>query len=160
MKNYFQKILSLFIEYDYSKQTTQHFYRWVTDSEHEEEKDKAFRELYFESRKRKNAPDLEKSLERWRVNNNIRPNQSLKNYQNKSFMRLWQSVAIVFLIVSISLGYLLSKVETNTTDLVQQFIPTTQMKTFLLPDGSQVQINSRSILLYPKLFTGKNREVF
>lgn len=160
MKNYFQKILSLFVEYNYSKQVTQHFYRWVTDSEHEEEKDEALRELYLESSKKKDGTDLEKSLERWRQNNNIIPIESQKRHYDKPFMRLWQSVAIIFFLVSISLGYLLSKVEINEPDLVQQYIPATQMKTFLLPDGSQVQVNSRSILLYPKLFTGKNREVF
>lgn len=52
MKNYFQKILSLFIEYDYSEQTNQSFYRWLTDSEHEKEKDEAIRELYKEAIKK------------------------------------------------------------------------------------------------------------
>lgn len=51
MKNYFQKILFLFIEYDYSKQTTQQFYRWLTDDEHKKEKDEALQELYSEAKK-------------------------------------------------------------------------------------------------------------
>ena len=34
------------------------------------------------------------------------------------------------------------------------------MKTFFLPDGSRVSMNSRSMLLYPEQFTGKYRSVF
>lgn len=160
MKNYFQKILFLFIEYDYSKQTTQQFYRWLTDDEHKKEKDEALQELYSEAKKRGKTPDLEESLERWREKNNIIPMQSPKKYDRKPFMHLWQSVAAVLFIVSITTGYLLYKEKKNDSDLVQQFIPITQMKTLLLPDGSQVQMNSKSILLYPKQFTGENRNVF
>lgn len=160
MKNYFQKILSLFIEYDYSEQTNQSFYRWLTDSEHEKEKDEAIRELYKEAIKKGDASDLEESLERWRVNSNITPIQSQKSFNRKPFMHLWQTAAAVLFIVSITTGYLLYKEKKNDSDLVQQFIPITQMKTLLLPDGSQVQMNSKSILLYPKQFTGENRNVF
>lgn len=159
MKNHFQKILSLFVRYDYSKSTNQHFYSWLTDSKHEYEKDEVLRELYSEATKRGDVPDLERSLERWRLNNNIVPILSQKK-SHKPFIRLWQSAAALLLIVSVSLGYMLSSVEKNESDLVQQFIPATQMKTLLLPDGSQVQMNSRSTLLYPQQFTGESRHVF
>ena len=39
MKNYFQKILSLFARHNYSEQTNQMFYRWLVDNEYEKEKD-------------------------------------------------------------------------------------------------------------------------
>lgn len=159
MKNHFQKILSLFVRYDYSKSTNQHFYSWLTDSKHEYEKDEVLRELYSEATKRGDVPDLERSLERWRLNNNIVPILSQKK-SHEPFIRLWQSAAVLLLIVSVSLGYMLSSVEKNESDLVQQFIPATQLKTLLLPDGSQVQMNSRSTLLYPQQFTGESRHVF
>ena len=38
MKNYFQKILSLFARHNYSEQTNQMFYRWLVDNEYEKEK--------------------------------------------------------------------------------------------------------------------------
>ncbi|WP_373156874.1 FecR family protein [Bacteroides cellulosilyticus] len=160
MKDYCRKILSLFVRHNYSEQTNQLFYTWLIDSEHEIEKDEALRELYLEARKKGKTPDLEKSLERWRQNNNTVSTHSQNVFNKIPFVKLWQSAAVVLLIVSISLGYLLHKVEKNESDLVQQFMPTTQMKTFILSDGSQVQMNSRSILLYPTQFTGKDRSVF
>lgn len=160
MKNYFQQILSLFTEHDYSETTNQHFYRWLTDSKHENEKDEALQELYSEAKKKGNTSGLEKSLEKWRQNNNIILIPPQKKLNKKPFLRLWQSAAAILLIVSISLGYMLYNVEKTESDLVQRFIPTAQMKTFFLPDGTQVQMNSKSTLLYPKQFTGKNRNVF
>ena len=44
-------------------------------------------------------------------------------------MRLWQSVAVILLIVSISLGYLLCKAEKDDSGITQQCISGTQMKT-------------------------------
>ena len=44
--------------------------------------------------------------------------------------------------------------------LIQQYIPTAEIRTLTLPDGTQVQLNSQSTLLYPQNFTGKDRSVF
>ena len=160
MKNYFQKILSLFARHSYSEQTNQMFYRWLIDDEYEKEKDEALQEFYSEARKKGKIFDVEESLERWRSDNNLAHVKPQQKSDKKLFMRLWQSVAVVLLIVSVSLGYLLYKVENDDSGIVRQCISSTQMKTFLLPDGSRVNMNSSSMLLYPKHFTGKYRSVF
>lgn len=163
MKNYFQKILTLFVRRNYSESTNQLFYRWLTDSEHEKEKDEALRKLYRKARKARKsgkAFDVEQSLERWKSDNNLTHIHSLQRSNKKLFIRLWQSVAVVLLVVSVSLGYQFYKIEEKGSGIVQQCISGTQMKTFLLPDGSRVSMNSGSILLYPEQFTGKHRSVF
>lgn len=160
MKNYFQKILSLFTEYDYSETANQLFYRWLTDDKNEKEKDEALQELYSQAKKKGNIPNLEKSLEQWRLNNNITLVSSQAKFNKRSFLRLWQSAAAILLIVSISLGYMYYNVGKLEPDLVQQFIPTSQKRSFFLPDGTQVLMNSKSTLLYPKQFTGKTRNVY
>ena len=133
MKNYFQKILSLFARHNYSEQTNQMFYRWLVDNEYEKEKDEALQELYLEARKKGKVFDLEKSLERWKLDNNLTHVQPQQKSDKKLFMRLWQSVAVILLIVSISLGYLLCKAEKDNSGITQQCISGTQMKTFFLP---------------------------
>lgn len=160
MKNYFRNILSLFTEYDYSETTNQLFYRWLIDDKHEKEKDEALQELFLEAKKKGNVYDLDKSLEQWRRNNNITQVLPQGKFNKTPFLRLWQFAAVILLIVSISLGYILYNVEKVESDLVQQFMPTGQMDTFFLPDGTQVQMNSNSTLLYPKQFSGKNRNVY
>ncbi len=160
MKNYFRNILSLFTEYDYSETTNQLFYRWLMDDRHEKEKDEALQELFLEAKKKGNVSDLDKSLEQWRRNNNITQVLPQGKFNKPPVLRLWQFAAAILLIVSISLGYILYNVEKVESDLVQQFMPTGQMDTFFLPDGTQVQMNSNSTLLYPKQFSGKNRNVY
>ena len=163
MKNYFQKILTLFVRRNYSESTNQLFYRWLTDSEYEKEKDEALQKLYRKARKARKsgkAFDVEQSLERWKSDNNLTYVHSPQRSNKKLFIRLWQSVAVVLLVVSVSLGYQFYKIEEKDSGIVQQCISGTQTKTFLLPDGSRVSMNSGSMLLYPEQFTGKHRSVF
>ena len=84
---------------------------------------------------------MEESLERWRSDNNLAHVKLQQKSDNKQFMRLWQSVASVLLILSISLGYLLYKTGKDDAGMIQQYISGTQMKTFFLPDGSRVSMN-------------------
>ena len=44
--------------------------------------------------------------------------------------------------------------------LLQQYIPIAEMRSLTLPDGTKVQLNSKSTLLYPHEFTGDSRSVF
>lgn len=45
MKNYFQKIITLFTGNDYPESTQQDFYKWLVDEEHTSEKDEALQKL-------------------------------------------------------------------------------------------------------------------
>ena len=51
MKNYFQKIITLFTGNDYPESTQQDFYKWLVDEEHTSEKDEACRMLRFHQSK-------------------------------------------------------------------------------------------------------------
>lgn len=73
---------------------------------------------------------------------------------------MWQAVAAVFFIVAASSVYLSTIGKDAEENLIQQYIPTAEIRTLTLPDGTQVQLNSQSTLLYPQNFTGKNRSVF
>ena len=46
MKNYFQKIITLFTGNDYPESTQQDFYKWLVDEEHTVEKDEALQKLW------------------------------------------------------------------------------------------------------------------
>ncbi len=59
MKNYFQKILSLFARHNYSEQTNQMFYRWLVNDEYEKEKDEVLQEFYSEARKKGKIFDVD-----------------------------------------------------------------------------------------------------
>ena len=162
MKNYFRQILTSFTKNHYSETIRQNFYGWLTDKEHAVEKDKALKEIWTAARAMGEVPHVEKELERWKRNNGLHTASSVPVTPNRKIriLRLWQSVAAVLLLVVVSLGYLVMQAERTQNDLIQEFIPVAGMRHLSLPDGSQVQLNSKSTLFYPESFNGKTRSVY
>lgn len=157
MKNYFQKILTLFTRNEYPESTQQEFYRWLVNEEHDSEKDEALQTLWENARKQGTAPNISQSYELLRKNAGIPSTQKERKIRP---IHLWQAAAAVFFILAASSIYLSTIAKDAEGDLIQQYIPTAEMRTLTLPDGSQVQLNSQSTLLYPQNFSGKNRSVF
>lgn len=161
MKNYFRQILTSFTKNNYPETIRGNFYGWLTDKEHAVEKDKALKEIWQEVRGMGEVPHVEKELERWKRNNGMHTTSvPVAANHRLRILRLWQSVAAVLLLAVAFLSYLVMQAETPEIDLIQEFIPISGMRQLSLPDGSQVQLNSKSTLLYPKQFTGKERSVY
>lgn len=140
MKNYFQKIVTLFTKNDYPESTQQEFYRWLVEDEHTAQKEDALKSLWNEA--------VEHAAPLVRKEQRIRP------------LRIWQAAAAVFFLLAASSLYLSTIGKDAEPNLLQQYIPTAELRSLTLPDGTQVQLNSQSTLLYPQEFTGKDRSVF
>lgn len=157
MKNYFHKILTLFTRSEYPKSTQQEFYRWLVDKEHTSEKEDALLTLWQEALQQKIVSNTHQSYEQLRKNANI---PSTRKERRIRPVHIWQAVAAVFFLLAASSIYLSTIGKDATPDLLQQYIPTADMRTLTLPDGTEVQLNSQSTLLYPQEFTGKDHSVF
>lgn len=140
MKNYFQKIVTLFTKNDYPEPTQQEFYRWLVEDEHTAQKEDALKNLWNEA--------VEHAAHPVRTERRIRP------------LRIWQAAAAVFFLLAASSLYLSTIGKDAEPNLLQQYIPTAELRSLTLPDGTKVQLNSQSTLLYPQEFTGKDRSVF
>lgn len=93
----------------------------------------------------------------------LKKNAGIPSVPRKRTIRpihIWQAVAAVLFIVAASSVYLSTIGKDTEANLIQQYIPTAEIRTLTLPDGTQVQLNSQSTLLYPQNFTGKDRSVF
>ena len=157
MKNYFKKIITLFTVNDYPESTQQDFYKWLVDEEHTVEKDEALQKLWDDAHKRGTAADMQESYELLKKNAGI---PSVPRKRTIRPIHIWQAVAAVLFIVAASSVYLSTIGKDTEANLIQQYIPTAEIRTLTLPDGTQVQLNSQSTLLYPQNFTGKDRSVF
>ena len=157
MKNYFQEILALFTGNDYPEATRQEFYRWLVDEEHVSEKDEALRNLWEEGYKQGKAPNMYQSYELLRKNAGI---PSVREERRIRPIRIWQATAAVLFIIAATSIYLSTIGKKTEPNLLQQYIPTAEVRDLTLPDGTNVQLNSKSTLLYPQEFTGKDRSVF
>ena len=125
--------------------------------EHLSEKDEALQKLWEEALKQEPAPSMHRSYVQLRKNAGI---PSVRKERRIRPIHIWQAAAAVFFIVAASSVYHSTIRKDSEPNLVQQYIPTAEMRTLTLPDGTKVQLNSQSTLLYPQEFTGKDRSVF
>lgn len=74
-------------------------------------------------------------------------------------LSVWWSAAVLLIAVS-SLSVFLMRHKGYSQDLIEYHIPTAEIRELILPDGTNVMLNSNSTLLYPNQFRGKTRSVY
>ena len=157
MRNFFQKILILFTGNNYPEATQNEFYQWLVDEDHASQKEDALRELWNKAQRQKNVKGMQKSYERLKKQEGI---PTVPKERRIRPIHIWQSAAAILFLLLASSVYLSTVGTKAETDLLQQYIPIAEMRSLTLPDGTKVQLNSKSTLLYPQNFTGKDRSVF
>ena len=156
MKNYIQKIIRTFTATEHSEKVTKEVHQWLLEEEHADEKEQALHELWETTEGKVNA-DTWTSLSH--VYDKLGINQKS---ERKLRLKIWQyaAAAVILLAVSISGTFFLTKDRYSGVAMVQKFTPEGTMNYIQLPDGSMVQTNSGTILLYPEAFKGDTRTVY
>lgn len=90
----------------------------------------------------------------------IRENQSPSKQYNLVHKLLRIAAILIIPLLSIAGSYLYIKQNTYNPELIQCFVPEGENQEVILPDGSTVNINSGSILIYPKKFKGDTRTLY
>lgn len=165
--------MRLFAHGDFGSSATSHFYKWLADDAHREEKDEAMEQLWDETAFTSaniNQKQTDDAYARLCANVGIsRPNNETvslladtdrRRIKAVRWLRFWQSAAAVFVIVIGMLGYMLYNADTQGSDLLQSHTPVAQTRQMVLPDGTVVKLNSCSALLYPNRFDGHTRSVY
>lgn len=165
--------MRLFAHGDFGSSATSHFYKWLADDKHREEKEEAIEQLWDETAFTSaniNQKQTDDAYARLCANVGIsRPNNETvslladtdrRRIKAVRWLRFWQSAAAVFIIVIGMLGYMLYNADTQGSDLLQSHTPVAQTRQMVLPDGTVVKLNSCSALLYPNRFDGYTRSVY
>lgn len=165
--------MRLFAHGDFGSSATSHFYKWLADDAHREEKDEAIEQLWDETAFTSaniNQKQTDDAYARLCANVGIsRPNNETvslladtdrRRIKVVRWLRFWQSAAAVFIIVIGMLGYMLYNADTQGSDLLQSHTPVAQTRQMVLPDGTVVKLNSCSALLYPNRFDSHTRSVY
>lgn len=158
MENYFNKIIELFAKSDVSTSSQDEFHRWITGDKFSREKQKALFDLWNhieEGGPAEVSVETQQSLQD--VHKKIR--QRHRNVNTK-LLRFWQISAACLLIALLSTLYFTSNEIPVNADLIEQYVPIAEMTRLTLPDGTEVQMNSTTTLLYPEQFTGESRSVY
>lgn len=157
MKDYIQKIIRAFTASGHNEEVTKEVHQWLLNEEHADEKETELHTLWNETEGKADAGTWT-SLSK--VYNKIGVGKQ-KNAQNYR-MKTWQyaAAAVVVLAVSISGTFFFTKNIYSEIAMIEKFTPAGEMNMIVLPDGSQVQTNSGTMLLYPESFKGDTRTVY
>ncbi len=158
MENYFKRILELFAKKDVSPDARAAFQRWIIDEKHAVEKDMALNNLWNqleEGSRTEVTPQMRRSLKL--VYLKIRERQG--NSQTR-ILRFWQAAAAILLVALVTTLYFTTAETPVKDDLIEQYVPIAGVTRLTLPDGTEVQMNATTTLLYPQQFTGETRSVY
>lgn len=156
MKNYIQKVINRYVKHEYPEPVNQEFRTWLVDEEHIDEKEQTLNELWEETESA-TTPNYHRSLEKMREVTGIGVRSRMRALQNR--LILWRVAATLLIAIS-GISVYLALQNRQAPDVLQAYIPTAEIRNIILPDGTEVIMNSQSTLLYPQYFTGDTRCVY
>lgn len=157
MKDYIQKIISLFTASDHSANVTKEVHQWLLDEKHADEKEAALHNLWITTEEKADAStwdSLKKVYQKVGVDRQL--------FKPKKTLQIWRYVSVAMLLFAISISgtFIFTKRMYSEVAMVEHLTPVGSMNTIKLPDGSLVQTNSGTLLLYPEIFKGNTRTVY
>ena len=152
-----KKILKYFFHHSFSGEMVDRVHQRLAEPGDEREKEEVLREIWNEI----GFPEADKRSEMAfaRLENtlDVRPRPCLR-------IPAWVRIAAIWLIPLLSLGvsYYLYRDARDVKKLafMEQFVPSGKRERITLPDGSEVWLNSGTLLLYPSDFIGDKREIY
>ena len=148
-----KKILKYFFHHTFSGEMVDRVHQRLAEPGDEREKEEALRDIWNEI----GFPEADKRSEMAfaRLENTlgVRPRRRLR-------IPAWVRIAAIWLIPLLSLGvsYYLYRDAQDVKKLafMEQFVPSGKRERITLPDGSEVWLNSGTLLLYPSAFIGQS----
>lgn len=151
------KILYNLVNHTFDPALRTKIWQWLVHPSNQKEKEEALLSIWNEYPTGANAETYHslKTTQR-----KIRENQSPSKQYNLVHKLLRIAAILIIPLLSIAGSYLYIKQNTYNPELIQCFVPEGENQEVILPDGSTVNINSGSILIYPKKFKGDTRTLY
>ncbi len=156
MKNPVNDVIDSYADHDYTDEVDRDFRDWLTDPAHAGEKESGLQRLWMRT-EADDTPGFDQSLRDMRRATGIYARRRERLLSRR--LILWRVAAVVIAAVSLTALFLTTR-PLQQPDLLQSYIPTAQTGTITLPDGTLAMVNSRSTLIYPQEFAGKERCVY
>lgn len=159
MKNNLEKLLHSFISFDYSKQMTDMFHRWMISPDSSEEKETAFYNLWSKT-KGKATKNTDQSFQQVLDKLGIERAPMMQISRWSAWKPVAAAAVIVLLSVTATLWVSYSYFDKDDATMVECYVKNGTREKIVLPDGSVIHLNSGSHILYPKNLEGKTRMVY
>lgn len=155
MNRYINKILDLFKATRKSATNIDDFHEWLINDEQTQEKEEALFHLWNEPNEISQNESV-KALSSFK--SHIKPQKRIK--QRKFNIGVLSAVAAVLALVFITSIYIVTNQYESEVNYIENYSQVGKVNTIKLPDGSIVETNSSSILVYPEDFGRKNRTIY
>ncbi|MDR2949873.1 MAG: FecR domain-containing protein [Prevotella sp.] len=154
------EIIRQYFNNNYPDRLQKEFISWIKDTDDKAEKDAAFRSIWDELDIIA-GQSAEKSYEILQAK--IQATSIPDSKKRLSIRKLLRIAAILVLpLISAGITYWAvknSNMADNSLAFIECIVPDGEIRTITLPDSSVVKVNSGSILIYPRHFTG-TRDIF
>lgn len=131
--------------------------KWLTSSKDVPEKETAMRRIWLETNAEADdstCQSLHQTMQKIRQTNRYPIKVSLQS-------RLLRYAAILLLpLITGVAAWWLTKNEYAEPEMIECYVPNGEQETIQLPDGSVIQVNSGSLLVYPREFSRTKRSVY
>lgn len=151
------RILKRFMDGTLSSSSRKEIKRWLLSNHDMDEKEEAMRRIWDET---DNDSDESIVVSLKSVHQKIQTCPT--NVPHKFRFSRWLQYAAILLLPLITgvTVYWLSVSYSSNIEMTECYVPYGELRTVELPDGSTVQVNSGTLLIYPQKFYGKKRSVY
>ncbi|MDR0582530.1 MAG: FecR domain-containing protein [Prevotellaceae bacterium] len=153
MKKYIGKIIALYVQSGVEAPLRDTFHQWLADGRFPEEKKDALLQLW-NSTDSTPADNTWTSLKSW-----IRKRQLAKE-RKAVRLTVWKYAAVMTFIMAVSGMYIFTHRTPENITFTEYFTDYGASDTVTLPDGSVVQTNSASLMVYPHNFGQETRTLY
>lgn len=150
-------LIHFFVRHPLHKPLQMKFWHWLVSSADTEEKEEAMKDEWMDIVVEPDEATRRSWYEVRRKAGLTVPVVS-RYWKISSFLRVASMLAIPLLSVLLSWYYVDSY--TSSSVLVEYNVPMGERGELILPDGTKVQVNSESSIIYPQRFRGDTRTVF
>lgn len=145
-------------------QTRVFFASWLKNKKSVEEKDEVLREVWDELDIASDQ-STEDSFTQFKQRVILGYEEPIRSKNTIPLYRRLLRIASILVIpfISIVTAYIYvenSKGSAGSVEFVEYFVPYGEVREVVLPDSSIVKLNSGSLLIYPKTFSGKTRDLY
>lgn len=154
MNKYRNKVFELFTNKENTKISVSDFHRWLISEEYKTEKENALYHLW-------NEPNniTEENSRIAYASHLVRKEKTQKRTKQFTIWRYAVAAAIILCYITVY-SLLGNKHENSDLNIVEHYSKIGEINKIRLPDGTVVETNSNSILIYPKEFGNGNRTVY
>lgn len=129
------------------------FQTWLAEDKFADEKEEALFEWWNQSESAVTKETFDSLA-------SVKSKAQQKAKGSRERLIIWRYAAAIVCVICATAAYLLSANPEKNTEMVEYFTQAALMDTICLPDGSLVQTNSRTILLYSETFGKDHRTIY